>query len=147
MCTHDCPPRGAPTTGATAACLQKMQPLNPSVGPSLCLPSVAYMSCLPVLIHSTGIALASIIALESQYPHSSCTPVNSWKVPPQTPFQSKKFAKSLKQGSVFQGKLRDVVPARPCKACPLRMSCGLQALRCPLDCCWRPSLWLMNPSK
>lgn len=71
-----------------------------------------------------------------QRPHSSHPTVYSWKVrqtllSPQTLFQSTTFARSLKQGSVFQGKLRDVVPVRPCKACPLRLWGGLEALCVP----------------
>lgn len=80
---------------------------------------LAYLSSLPVLICSISISLAPIIVLESQHPHSSWTPVPSWKVrqtllSPQTPFQSLSIARSLKQGSIFQGKLRDIVRARLC---------------------------------
>lgn len=130
MYTHGCPPSGAPTLGTTAAYLRKcsinVKSQIPLSIPHLIYQVLAYLSSLPVLIHSIGISLSPIIALESQHPHSSYPPVHSWKVRwtlllPQTIFQNTTFARSLKRGSIFQVKLRDVVPARTCKACPLRL--------------------------
>lgn len=122
---------------------------NSSVNPSPHWPSVGLFE-LPLCTYLWYKHIPGTHHCPWKHAHSSCplcTAGKSGKPSPQTSFQSTALARSLKQGSVFQAKLKDVAPARPCKARPLRLWCELEGLRRPLGCCWRSSLWLMNPSK